>query len=118
MVRILSGVDRHGLTLIRAAIKIDVVVRLEVIYDLQATNRREGGGTSCRGRSRKTPGLHLERARDRAGNSRTAWREDLETVWAAPELLGAPTIDGGSARPGGSGGEIHRSHIYLHSLTK
>ncbi len=33
--------------------------------------------------------LHLERARDRA----------------APELLGAPTKGGGSARPGGGGGE-------------
>jgi hypothetical protein len=30
-------------------------------------------------------------------------------VRAAPELLGAPTIGGGSARPGGGGGEIHRS---------
>ncbi len=37
---------------------------------------------------------------------------------AAPELLGAPTIGGGSARLGGGGGEIHRSHIYLHSCTK
>jgi hypothetical protein len=46
----------------------------KVIYDLQATNRREGGDTSCRGRSREAPGLHLERARDRAGGSRTAWR--------------------------------------------
>ncbi len=41
------------LTLNRAAIKIDVVIRLEVIYDFQATNRREGGDTSCRGRSRE-----------------------------------------------------------------
>jgi hypothetical protein len=94
---------KNTLTLIRAAIKIDVVLRLEVIYDLQGTNRREGGGTSCRGRSRKTLGLHLERARDHP---------------AAPELLGAPTIGGGSALPGGGGGEIHRSHIYLHSRTK
>jgi hypothetical protein len=62
------------LTLIRAAIYIDVVVRLEVIYDLQATNRREGGDTSWRGCSRQAPDLHLERARDRAGSSRTAWR--------------------------------------------
>ncbi len=46
------------------------------IYDFQVTNRREGGNTSCRGRSRKAPGLHLERARDRAGGSRTAWRAD------------------------------------------
>jgi hypothetical protein len=64
------------LTLIRAAKKIDVVVRLEVIYDFQATNRREGGNTSCRGRSQEAPGLHLERARDCAGSSRTAWRAD------------------------------------------
>jgi hypothetical protein len=27
----------------------------------------------CRGRSWEAPGLHLERARDRAGGSRTAW---------------------------------------------
>ncbi len=38
---------------------------LEVIYDFKATNRREGGDMSCRGRSREAPGLHLERARDR-----------------------------------------------------
>jgi hypothetical protein len=37
---------------------------------------------------------------------------------ATPELLGALTISGGSARPGGGGGQIHRSHIYLHSSTK
>jgi hypothetical protein len=36
-------------------------------------------------------------------------------VWAAPELLGAQTIGGGSARPWGGGGEFHRSHIYIHS---
>ncbi len=47
-----------------------------VIYDFQAANRREGGNTSCRGRSREAPGLHLERARDRAGGSRIAWRAD------------------------------------------
>ncbi len=64
------------------------------------TNRREGGDTSCRGRSREALGLHLE---------------ELETVRAAPELLGAPTIGGGSARPGGGGGEIHRSHTYMPS---
>ena len=45
-------------------------------HDLQATNRREGGDTSCRGRSQEAPGLHLERARDRAGGSRTAWCAD------------------------------------------
>jgi hypothetical protein len=27
--------------------------------------------------------------------------KELETVWAAPELLSAPTIGGGSARAGG-----------------
>jgi hypothetical protein len=32
---------------------------------------------SCRGRSQEAPGLHLERARDRAGGSRTAWRRLL-----------------------------------------
>ncbi len=37
------------------------------MYDFQATNRREGGDTSCHGRSREAPGLHLERGRDRAG---------------------------------------------------
>jgi hypothetical protein len=30
-------------------------------------------------------------------------KKELETVRAAPELLGAPTIGGGSARPGGGG---------------
>ncbi len=39
-------------------------------------------------------------------------------MWAAPELLGASTIGGGSARPWGGGGEFHRSHIYLHRRTK
>jgi hypothetical protein len=38
------------------------------------------------------PDLHLERARDRVGRSRTAW-------W--------PTIGGGSARPWGGGGESY-----------
>ncbi len=33
----------------------------------------------------------------------------------APDLLGVPTIGRGSARPGGGGGEIHRSHIYVPS---
>ncbi len=32
---------------------------------------------------------------------------------ATPELLGAPTTGGGSARPRGGGGEIPRSHINL-----
>jgi hypothetical protein len=44
--------------------------------------------------------------------------KELETVRAAPELLGAPTTGGGSARPRGGGGEIPRSHINLHSSTK
>ncbi len=44
--------------------------------------------------------------------------KELETLRAAPELLGAPTIGGGSARPGGGGGDIHRSHINLHSRMK
>ncbi len=35
-------VSVKGLTLIRAAMKIDVAVWLEVIYDFSATNRREG----------------------------------------------------------------------------
>jgi hypothetical protein len=47
----------------------------------QATNRREGGS----GRSRKL---------------RTYTKKELETVWAAPELLGAPTIGGGVPGPG------------------
>jgi hypothetical protein len=34
-------------------------------------------------------------------------------VRAAPELLGAPTTGGGSARPRCGGGEIPRSHINL-----
>ncbi len=37
---------------------------------------REAIHMSCRGRSRKAPGQHLERARDRAGGSRTALRAD------------------------------------------
>jgi hypothetical protein len=37
----------------------------------------------------------------------------LETMRAAPELLGAPTTGGGSARPRGGDGEIPRSHINL-----
>jgi hypothetical protein len=55
---------------------------------------------SCRGRSRK---LHSY-----------TWKE-LETVRAAPELLGAPAIDGGSARPGGGGRGCHKSQISLPS---
>ncbi len=36
----------------------------------------------------------------------------------APELIGAPTIGGGSARFGGSGGGGHRSQISLPSRPK
>ncbi len=36
----------------------------------------------------------------------------------APELLGAQTIGGGSARPGGGGGGGHRSQISLPSHPK
>jgi hypothetical protein len=39
-------------------------------------------------------------------------------VWAAPELLGAPTIGGGSARFGGGGGGGHTSQISLPSHPK
>ncbi len=69
----------------------------------QATNRREGGSTSCRGRSRKLQAYT---------------QKELETVRGAPELLGAPTTGGGSTRPGGGGGESHRSQISLPSYPK
>jgi hypothetical protein len=46
----------------------------------QATNRREVGSISCRGCSRML---------------RTYTLKELETVRAALELLGAPTIGGG-----------------------
>jgi hypothetical protein len=52
----------------------------------QETNRREGGSSSCPGRCQKLP-IYTEK--------------ELETAWAAPELLGAPTIGGGSPGPGG-----------------
>jgi hypothetical protein len=39
-------------------------------------------------------------------------------VWAAPELLGEPTIGGESARSGGGGGGGHRSQISLPNDTK
>jgi hypothetical protein len=39
-------------------------------------------------------------------------------VWAAPELLGAPTRGRGSAWPGGGGGESHRSQISLSNCPK
>ncbi len=38
--------------------------------------------------------------------------------WVAPELLGAPTIGGGSARSRGGGVGGHRSQISLLSLLK
>jgi hypothetical protein len=56
----------------------------------QVTNRRERGSMSCPGRSRKL---------------RTYTLKELESVWVAPELLGAPTIGRGSAWSGGGGGE-------------
>ncbi len=55
---------------------------------------------SCRGRSRKLRSY--------------TWKQ-LETVRAAPELLGAPAIGGGSARPGGGDGGCHKSQISLPS---
>ncbi len=55
---------------------------------------------SCLGRSREAPGLHLERARDRVGGSRTAWRADY---WRGE----CPAL-----------GWWWRGHIYLHSRTK
>jgi hypothetical protein len=42
---------------------------------------------------------------------RTYTKKELETMWAAPELLGAPTIGRGSARPRDGGGGVHRSQI-------
>jgi hypothetical protein len=48
----------------------------------QATNRREGGSTSRHGHSRKL---------------RAYTKKEIETVRAAPELLGGPAIGGGSA---------------------
>jgi hypothetical protein len=39
-------------------------------------------------------------------------------MWAAPELLGAPSIGGGSAWSGGGGGGGHRSQISLPSRPK
>ncbi len=53
----------------------------------QATNRREGGLTSCRGRTV-------------VGSSAPSLKE-LRTVRAAQKLLRAPTIGMGSARAGG-----------------
>jgi hypothetical protein len=39
-------------------------------------------------------------------------------VRVVPELLGAPTMGGGSARPGGGGGESYKSQISLPSHLK
>jgi hypothetical protein len=66
----------------------------------QVTNRREGVSTSCCGRSRKL---------------RTFTKKELETVRVAQELLGGPTIGGGSAQWGGGGGGSQRSQISLPS---
>jgi hypothetical protein len=66
----------------------------------QATDMREEGSTSCSGRSRKLL---------------TYTENELETVWAAPELLGAPTMGEGSARAGGGGRGGLRSQISLPS---
>jgi hypothetical protein len=49
---------------------------------------------------------------------RTYTYKELETAWAAPELLGAPTIGGGSARSRGGGEGDHRSQISLQSRPK
>ncbi len=67
---------------------------------LPGDNRREGGDTSCRGRSQEAPGLHLERARHRAGGSRTAWHADF---WRGE----CPAL-----------GWWWRGHIYLHGRMK
>jgi hypothetical protein len=40
------------------------------------------------------------------GKLRAYTKKELETMRAAPELLGTPTIGGGSIRPGGGGGEV------------
>jgi hypothetical protein len=55
------------------------------------TNRREGVSKSCCGRSRKLCAFT---------------QKELETARAAQELLDAPTIGGGSARPQGGGGGV------------
>jgi hypothetical protein len=51
----------------------------------------------------EAPHLHLERARDREGCSRTAWCADYGR---------------GESRPGGGGGESHRSQRSLPSPSK
>ncbi len=69
----------------------------------KAINRREGGSASCPGHSQKLP---------------TYTYKELETAWVPPELLGAPTIGGGSARSRDGGGEGHKSQISLPSRPK
>jgi hypothetical protein len=54
----------------------------------QVTNRREGVSKSCSSCSWKL---------------RTTTKKELETERVAHELLGAPTIGGGSAQSGGGG---------------
>jgi hypothetical protein len=62
----------------------------------EAINRREGVSKSCRSFSRKL---------------RAFTYKELETTRAAQELLGVPTIGGGSDRPGSeAGGESKRSN--------
>ncbi len=39
-------------------------------------------------------------------------------MWVTPELLGAPTIGGGSARSRGGGGGDYRSQLSIPSLLK
>jgi hypothetical protein len=56
----------------------------------QATNRREGGLSSCCGHGRKF---------------RDFTHKELESMRAAQKLLGVPNIGGGSARAGGGGGK-------------
>ncbi len=46
----------------------------------------------------------------RSRKLRACTEKELETVRAAPELLGAPTMGRGSAWPGGGGEESYRSH--------
>jgi hypothetical protein len=45
------------------------------------------------------------------------WKE-LETMWAVPELLGAPNTGGESVLSGSGGGGGHRSQISLPSCPK
>ncbi len=66
----------------------------------QATNRRGGGFTSCRGCSQKL---------------RAITSKELETMRAAQKLLGEPTIGRGSARAGGGGGGSQQSQIRPHA---